>query len=392
MADHTPIEWTDATWNPIVGCSLVSPGCTNCYAMRQAARIESMDAGQAMERFRGMTAQFLDYGTPEQNAAAAKTLEPRTHYAGTTKTVNNRAVWTGKVALSPEHILAQAMRWRRGRRIFVNSMSDLFHESVPDKWLDRIFAVMALCPQHTFQVLTKRPQRMRDYLSTRAGDWMIVWPDANPPGTLPVSRHEQRQAMQGAGWPDAILRPTYPLPNVWLGVSIEDQRRADERVPLLLATPAAVRWVSAEPLLGPIDLSFIEAATPEARAYGIKLDVLKPPRGLNWIVAGGESGPNARPMHPDWARRLRDQCAAADVPFLFKQWGEWAPWHTVDLHEGMERCVDGPDKRVNVTPDGRAFGNPHHPGDYTMYRVGKRAAGRLLDGVLHDAYPEVPHV
>lgn len=198
----------------------------------------------------------------------------------------------------------------RRRRIFVCAHGDLFHEGVPDEWIDRAFAVMALAPQHTFQVLTKRAERMREYLSARngMGNAALCAAINNIPYGLGV-------------WHGAL---EMPLPNVWLGVSAEDQTRTDERIPHLLATPAAVRFVSLEPLLGEIDLRRVSV-----RRYGL-LDALtpgyftdgRPPRlGLDWVIAGGESGPSARPMHPDWVRSLRDQCTAAAVPFFFKQWG-----------------------------------------------------------------------
>jgi hypothetical protein len=145
MADKSAIEWTDATWNPVVGCSIVSPGCTNCYAMKMAARIEKM-----------------------ASSPMAAHVNVQTHYAGTTQRSKAGAVWTGKVARAPEHILTQPLKWKRPRKIFVNSMGDLFHESIPDEWIDRVFAVMALAPQHTFQVLTKRAERMRSYLRGRS--------------------------------------------------------------------------------------------------------------------------------------------------------------------------------------------------------------------------------
>lgn len=314
----TAIEWTDETWNPIVGCSVVSPGCTNCYAMKTAAA--RLDGNPA---------------TP--------------HYAGTTKQTNGGAVWTGRVMLAPDHILEKPLRWKSPRRIFVNSMGDLFHWAVPDEWIDRVFAVMALAPQHTFQVLTKRAHRMRAYMVAMRGV-----------GTL----HE---------------RP-WPLPNVWLGVSAEDQARADERIPELLATPAAVHFVSAEPLLGPIDFTDISpngiqqinalsghSRTPDTDAFA----------RLGWIIVGGESGPGARPMHPDWARAIRDQCAAAGTAFFFKQWGEW---RTGEGRSGFSVGV-----KLN---GGKNFKTVSWDNDKHAVFVGKSRAGRLLDGRLHDAFPE----
>lgn len=375
MADHSPIEWTDATWNPIVGCSVTSPGCTNCYAMSMARRIEAM--------------------------------QPGSHYAGTTR-VDGKPVWTGKVALAPDHILTQPLRWRRPRRIFVNSMGDLFHEDVPDDWIDRVFAIMALCPQHTFQVLTKRSARMRAYMGEPR------WPNE----TL-VRIH--REWIMGTGPLEtlalSVILPKWradeedtlvqwPLPNVWLGVSTEDQRRADERVPDLLSTPAATRFVSAEPLLGPLDLrrfmwpvlgwwrgphhSYAEAKAAGAEC-GLKRQALVGAwcTFLDLVIAGGENGP--RPMHPDWARSLRDQCAAAGVPFFFKQWGSFEP--------AVDRDRDDPDWRLDYfrkfddsgntrwinLAGGRGF---HGERFHVMRRVGKRAAGRRLDGIEHNGMPE----
>lgn len=404
MADKSSIEWTDATWNPIVGCSILTPGCTHCYAMGMAARIEAMTA-----------------------ALQAKGQTGAPHYAGTTKKVNGKAVWTGKLAMAPDHILLEPLTWRAPRRIFVNSMGDLFHEDVPDAWIDKVFAIMALSPQHTFQVLTKRAKRMREYLSNPAVVRRIyeLSCDLVIDGRLQVVLRVPGIAdpRLAPSWPRVHLG-AWPLPNVWLGVSAERQQEADERIPELLTTPAAVRFVSAEPLLGPID--FLEA---DPFAFGT-LTVSLPKRderepkpdigfsdeatiggivsalggsmahrsGIDWIIVGGESGPNARPMHPDWARNIRDDCADSAVPFFFKQWGAWAPgdW-AFDLDDHLHFFPD--DGRVPViglgdhqraqarmiwseddkTPEGRGFLN-----------VGKKAAGRLLDGIEHNAMPEVP--
>ncbi len=365
MADKTGIEWADATWNPIVGCSIVSPGCTNCYAMAQAARIERM--------------------------------QPGSHYAGTTQPSKAGPVWTGKLALAPEHILTAPLRWRRPRRIFVNSMGDLFHEAVPDAWIDRVFDVMASSGAHTFQVLTKRADRMRRYVES-LGENRARWQTDHQ--RISYGLHE---TINGGS-------PAWPLRNVWLGVSAEDQRRADESIPHLLATPAAVRFVSADPLLGPVDFmkidyaAFMRSVRPGSDAGlhehdpDMRWPLLKPfehwqsgftSPGLDWIIVGGESGRDARPMHPDWARAIRDQCAAAGVPFFFKQWGEWAP------------TSDGPDKML-VAKDyilrerdaqKTAFAGRMEAGfkkfipAIRLAKVGKRRAGRLLDGVEHNGFP-----
>ena len=320
MSDGTGIEWTGATWNVVIGCDKVSSGCDHCYAIRTATRMTS---------------------NPNP-----KVSEP---YVGTVKA----GEWTGRVNLIEDR-LTLPLRWRKPRRVFVNAQSDLFHKSVTDEFIARVFAVMALAPQHTFQVLTKRPARMRSLL----GGWGIH--------NLVMDRFANdddlyvRRALAAGGG------QAWPLPNVWIGVSVEDQKSADLRIPILLDTPAAVRWLSCEPLLGPVDIS--------------RDDWLFSGKGncVDWVVVGGESGPGARPMHPDWARSLRDQCAAADVPFLFKQWGEWAP-------DGFG---------IGRLQRGRTYvGGIIHvesgelPYREIMTRVGKRNAGRELDGALHDAYP-----
>jgi protein gp37 len=343
MGNNTGIEWTDATWNPIVGCTVVSPGCTNCYAMKMASRIERMSAGAGRW----------------------------SHYNGTTQPSKAGPVWTGRVTLAHDAVLLAPLRKRRPRRIFVNSMGDLFHESVPDDWIDKVFAVMALAPQHTFQVPTKRSKRMREYMrAVVAGKRSII--------------HQAITMSERGNWKaaDALADSGYgarPLANVWLGVSAEDQARADERIPDLLATPAAVRFVSAEPLLGPIDLDGVPWPAGWDRGTDNPSDGIDPllftRAHLDWVIVGGESGPHARPMHPDWARGLRDQCAAAGVPFFFKQHGEW---------------IGVPDLRQLPGGSGPGFGAFDHcryDPDAEAVRVGKRAAGRLLDGREHDAMP-----
>lgn len=385
MADRSLIEWTDTTWQIVTGCSVVSPGCTNCYAMRLA--------GTRMKH----------------------------HPSRAGLTVDSKAgpVWNGQVRFNAQW-LTQPLRWKRPRRIFVAAHGDLFHEGVTDDQLDQIFAVMALSPQHTFQILTKRPERMRAYLDTGFNPVIqadvrahAVWQEA-----FRVNRAEGRpdsrftDALNAQGCAPGRDRP-WPLPNVWLGVSVEDQARADERIPPLLETPAAFRWISAEPLLGPVALDHLPwPHRPHALVDGWS-GVVVDGRGdcdltgaIDWVVAGGESGPGARPMHPDWARQLRDQCAAAGVPFLFKQWGEWREFaHVEDGQEVHEVDADSDeadawmaeipaDRRCFLSAAGSAFhGHPDNLPEEVphrlMERIGKKAAGRLLDGQLHDAFPEV---
>jgi protein gp37 len=370
LADGTHIEWTDATWNPITGCSVVSPGCTNCYAMKLA-------------------------GTRLKNHPSRQ---------GLTQDTKAGPVWTGEVRFN-EQWLDQPLKWTKPRRIFTCAHGDLFAENVPDEWIDRVFAVMALCPQHTFQVLTKRAEQMRDYTRIRAGDWTLKLPDAVPsPSNLFKTSKDRADAILGSNEDRRKLYRahivSWPLSNVWLGVSVEDQGRADERIPVLLDTPAAVRFISAEPLLGPIRADYINRGA-RGRLYPLRgqeaMRIRYPDGGvgdfsaptriggkIDWVITGGESGPNARPMHPDWARSLRDQCQAAGVPFFFKQWGEW---HPCECFEEGGPCYPMPGhepfdswKSPMFDPDDREIG-------WHWRRLGKKAAGRLLDGREHSELP-----
>ena len=335
MADRSAIEWTDATWNPLRGCTRVSAGCQHCYA-------------------EGVAARFSGPGLPYEGL-----IHPNTRG------------WNGKIRLVPE-VLPAPLGWKKPRRVFVNSMSDLFHESVPDSYIAAVFAVMAATPQHTYQILTKRPERMLV--------WLTVWmKDSAYP-----KMHEGLKGAIGYHHPrrPAITNGPWPLANVWLGVSVENQSTADERIPLLLKCPAAVRWLSCEPLLGPLDLQRmhliphnapVNALAPggcvqHAPGHCLGACEWRWP-GIDWVVAGGESGTGARPMHPDWALSVRDQCAAAAVPFFFKQWGEWVPM--MGHSEGI-----AVNRSKHVFPDGTVVG-----------RAGKRNTGRQLQGVEHSDYP-----
>lgn len=310
MSDKSGIEWTESTWNPVTGCSKVSHGCKHCYAEREWPRL------------------------------AAPRAKPN--------------IYTGRaftdVVCHPEK-LDIPLRWTKPRRIFVNSMSDLFHESVPDEFIEAVFVVMQMANQHTFQVLTKRPERMLHFLTN-----------------MDSRLHE-------LGYPQGVAGR---YPNVWFGVSIEDQATADERIPSLLDSPAAVRFLSCEPLIGPIDLS--------AGLLWLKQFPIEP--NIHWVIVGGESGPKARPMHPDWVRSLRDQCQATSVPFFFKQWGEWIPgegdgrapakWQNGET--GKHSCAE---KESATYHKWGPFGEP---GAFAL-RIGKKAAGRDLDRRTWDEYP-----
>lgn len=258
-----PIEWTDATWNPVRGCKPVSPGCANCYAELMTGRLEAMGSAG---------------------------------YAGLTKpgTGNKRFLFTGEFRTAPDR-LEDPMRWEKPRMVFVNSMSDLFGEGVPFEFIAAVFGVMAACPQHTFQILTKRAERMQDFfewLKARAGGperarWFCR--HALLPFGVPLAPPKYESALK------------WPLPNMWLGASAENQECADKRIPALLKTPAAVRFLSLEPLLGPIKLADFEH--------------------VDWVIGGGESGPNARPCQLEWIADIVAQCKAADVSCFVKQLG-----------------------------------------------------------------------
>ncbi|WP_421925526.1 phage Gp37/Gp68 family protein [Neoaquamicrobium sediminum] len=373
MAEHSTIEWTDATWNPVTGCSIVSPGCANCYAMKLA-------------------------GTR---------LKHHPSRAGLTVDSKNGPVWNGKVRFN-EQWLDQPLRWRRPRMIFVCAHGDLFHEDVPDEWIDRVYAGMAETWWHTYQVLTKRSARMRAYFAAEDLRDRI--------GEI------QRKALgDNCAYTNVGLDAPWPLPHVWLGVSAERQKEADERIPDLLATSAAIRFLSAEPLLGPIDLSAIrwqdedaeirynaltaEAWVENSDSASAYTDECDGNTRLDWVIAGGESGDRANPMHPGWARALRDQCVAADVPFFFKQWGNWSAVSQMSeeqidacypplserhpdatRHPLVDECVLHADGSRHRHVDRNAF--LQGTGAMTMFEVGKKRAGRLLDGVKHDGMPQ----
>lgn len=318
----TEISWTDMSWNPVRGCSRVSEGCRNCYAERVAAR-------------------FSGPGQPYEGLARR---------GSQTMIGKSRDRWTGVVRLIPEH-LADPLRWRKPRRIFVNSMSDLFHESLTNEQIAAVFGVMAAAPQHTFQCLTKREKRMREWFELMHGDPLVRMTAslgeymAVPRGVAYREPHDQAQR--------------WPLPNVWLGVSVENQEAADERIPELLRVPAAVRFLSCEPLIGAVDVVDVVGR------WWLDNEIDAIEARLDWVISGCESGPGARECKVEWLRSLRDQCAAAGVPYFLKQARETA-------HEHAESRVLG---EVEAGPGS------------------KRKAGGIielpyLDGRQHAAFPE----
>lgn len=311
MSGPTSIEWTDATWNPVRGCSRVSPGCENCYAEKIAARFS--DPG------------MWGHGYAERGPHGGR--------------------WTRRVSLLGQDALELPMRWREPRRVFVNSTSDLFHESLTNEDIARVFGVAAACPQHTFQVLTKRARRMREWFEWIAREGRRVPAlvgEPMPPGTS----GEASACVMLAGSPllgarrfiETCQATPWPLPNVWIGVSAEDQRRADERIPELLRVPAAVHFVSYEPALGPIAFreewlhgafSHCPDETNDPRTdecagctgipgNGDYCGAVRSPR-LDWVIGGSESGPGARPCDPAWIQAAALQCERTRVAFFTKQ-------------------------------------------------------------------------
>lgn len=358
MAENSNIEWCDHTFNPWIGCTKVSPGCAHCYAEAQMdKRLGKVHWGKGQPRQRTSAANWklpLKWNTAVQLALAEWESRYRT---------------SGYQEPKP-----------RRPRVFCASLADILDPEVPAKWLADLLDLIHCTPNLDWLLLTKRPDLWRARMHA-----VECLGDGNFDAALLANK-----------WIDAT---DFVPANVWIGTTVEDQQQADERIPALLNIPARVRFLSCEPLLGPVDLENVvdRSGVGEHWFSPLSLGDCTPDDDewngalVNWVICGGESGPNARPMHPDWARSLRDQCAEAAVPFLFKQWGEWAPWHTVKLAEGMERCADDTDKRKHVSHQGDTHGNPHLPGDFTMYRIGKHRAGRHLDGVEHNAFPEVSH-
>lgn len=397
------IEWTNETWNPLIGCSKVSPGCKNCYAIQTA---------------------WIRMHNPKMAERYAGVVE---------KTASGALNWTGKVN-EVQQVLEKPLRSKKPTMYFVNSMSDLFHENVPFEYIDKVFAVMGRCQHHIFQVLTKRPARMLEYYNS--DPYQRILNESyrlNLPKNHPI----------GSGI-DNPTKPNWGWSHVWLGVSVENQATANERIPLLLQVPAAVRFLSCEPLLGPVDLSYwigpihIDSLASECgffeksevnggygcnhpeqeekengcgkcydfscpiaarlepsepldkpiyKAFGMAGDeydyLMRNDKKIHWCIVGGESGKGARPMHPDWARDLRDQCAKAGVKFFFKQWGAWAMCNFFASEPGQiwmweDGMIHDQQPRQMI-----CFGHQV----IAMKKLGKEKAGRLLDGREWNEFP-----
>ena len=327
MTQNTKIEWCDHTFNPWEGCQKVGPGCDHCYAETRNAR------------FAGGTAINWGPGAPRRRTSASN--------------------WALPIRWNAQATAFMAQHGRR-QRVFCASLADVFDNAVAPQWRADLFALIASTPNLDWLLLTKRI--------------------GNVQGMLAELAHGND--------PELSLLDMMPLPNVWIGATIVNQEEADRDIPKLLAVPARVRFLSMEPLLGPVTLREVHSDMCEIDALTGDHGVLRPLRGrseakVHWIIVGGESGPGARPMHPDWARSLRDQCKAAGVPFLFKQWGEWAQAAELPVHPEATRL---PGNLCRVTRDGVtadhyvAISTDGGRKRYELRHVGKKSAGRLLDG------------
>lgn len=321
MSANTKIEWATHTFNPWEGCQKAGPGCDLCYAEARN------------KRFGGGVAVNWGPGAPRRRTSEAN--------------------WRKPLAWNAAHEAFFAEHGYR-QRVFCASLADVFDNEVPQQWRYDLFNLILSTPSLDWLLLTKRIGNAARMIK----DTLPASMKALPP-ECPVS---------------------WPWPTVWIGATIVNQEEADRDIHKLLAVPAAKRFLSIEPMLGPIDL------TRWLEMGGLNTDNGLSNRGLDWVIAGGESGPGARPSHPDWFRSLRDQCAAASVPFLFKQWGEWAPGIDVDiLNAGNKEGLMRGGKHVCITPAGKP--PTHGERAHMLERIGKKAAGRLLDGVTHDGFP-----
>jgi protein gp37 len=331
MTQNTKIEWCDHTFNPWEGCQKAGPGCDHCYAETRNAR------------FAGGTAINWGPGAPRRRTSASN--------------------WALPIRWNAQAAAFMAQHGRR-QRVFCASLADVFDNAVAPQWRADLFALIASTPNLDWLLLTKRI--------------------GNVQGMLAELAHGND--------PELSLLDMMPLPNVWIGATIVNQEEADRDIPKLLAVPARVRFLSMEPLLGPVTLREVHSDMCEIDALTGDHGVLRPLRGrseakVHWVICGGESGTGARPMHPDWARGLRDQCKAAGVPFLFKQWGEWAPGENVELQRGTVATAKWFNAEWSFHEEDLATTDGHIDDEQDLYRIGKKAAGRLLDGREWNGFP-----
>ena len=327
------IEWTNETWNPVIGCSKISEGCENCYAEKMAFRLAHMEWSNDYRK--------LNY---------CNVICPDTKK------------WTGKTQFVKEAI-TKPLEWKKPRKIFVCSMGDLFHETISFESIDMLMAIITCSPQHTFQILTKRPERMLEYFTQDKRKLIEGWEDAS----YEIGISDKNGEPDGAAcYIYNRSQDEWPLKNIWLGVTCENQQRTNERLPVLLKIPAAKKFISCEPLLGDIDFYKFSSSLPSDKNHPWRNEAIL--FGIDWLIVGGETGTNASPMHPDWARNLKYQCIPAKVPFFFKGWGEYAP-HMAYLNKSIKTVC-------------------HNTIEYNMCKVGKTKSGSLLDGVEYNEMPK----
>lgn len=347
--EHSKISWTDHTFNPWEGCTKVSPGCAHCYAETRNAR------------FGGGTAPNWGKGAPRRLTSAHNWNEPRRWNAAAQKDADRwEMAQHSRIATDKD-----PTEYHRPR-VFCASLADWLDDEVPLEWLANLLGLIDETPFLDWLLLTKRPHLWADRIAEVA---QSAFPD----------RLARRGAFLATNWFGGSEAPA----NVWIGATVEDQERANQRIPQLLRIPARVRFLSCEPLLGPVYI--FEGSHVKSRYRGI----VTGGRGIDWVICGGESGANARPMHPEWARSLRDQCAAAGIAFHFKQWGEWAPGECVNV-TGTLKCASFAGQYWEYSTQTENQSQHCHADDAPeLFRVGKKSAGRLLDGVEHNAFPQI---
>jgi protein gp37 len=342
---NTKIEWATKVWNPVTGCTPISAGCANCYAKRMANRLKGRHGYDAADPF--------------------------------------------KVTIHTEDKFLEPLKWRKPSNVFVCSMGDLFHKDVPTLEIDKVFAIAAISPKHNFMFLTKRPDRMATYFDTPAKKLAERWEDVIYSMGISAGDDEIDTVASflhnrcGLGW---------PLKNIWLGVSVEDQKAADDRIHYLNEISAAVKFVSCEPLLSEINFEKSLGESLKWHAGGLK-------NCISWVISGGETGHNARPVHPDWVRSIKDQCEDNGVPFFFKGWGEFKPinidltgikpirqkgnpftfWENIkgDIFE----LIDGDGEYLCAGDDHQLY--------QPIIKVGKKQSGDLLDGKQYHEFPKI---
>lgn len=377
MAEKSNIEWCDSTLNWWEGCTKVGPGCDHCYAEARNARF----GGGAAPNWGPGAPRRL---TSEHNRSNLRRWNkrpfcecPACGWRGEERDANTIVGLLNIVENWCPECHKEVVKPAR-RRVFCSSLSDVFDNEVPTEWRADLLNLVRQCPNLDFLLLTKRIGNVVTLIEEviRHIETLSDWSDTGPAHPLEPLRNWL------ANW---MLLGKAPA-NVWIGATICNQAEADRDIPKLLAVPAAVRFLSIEPLLGPVDLHYTRLCIQAQRSQLAR--AINGETWLDWVIVGGESGPKARPMHPDLVRSLRDQCAAAGVPFLFKQWGEWTPGENVEKRTGVVQSATWFNGAWLMGTEDLACEDGHIDDEPDLYRVGKKAAGRLLDGVEHNGYPE----